>query len=181
MPRRSWAVSAGNDSVVLTGSDASLVVGSAGMNFITGNAGADKFINQNSYGNISAVTNFNTGKGDKIALDTTGSSIMSGNTYNLGGAAITLGTDLADVADAVAIRNDAVQWWQGRLRIPTGYRRAVLQQQWFLCRWRNADWHSHHRWLDTLDFQCQQLHAGLAACGLTEMDRLTRNTSAIRA
>ena len=93
----------GNDTVVLTGSNTSLVVGGAGMNFITGNTGADRFVlDQNGPGNITAVTNFNTAKGDKIALDTSGSTILSGNTYNLGGAAITLGTDLANVANAAA-------------------------------------------------------------------------------
>jgi hypothetical protein len=89
--------------VVLTGSNASLVVGGAGMNFITGNTGADQFvIDQNRYGNVTWLTNFNTAKGDKIALDTSGSGILSGNAYNLGGAAIALGTDLANVADVAA-------------------------------------------------------------------------------
>ena len=93
----------GNDTVVLTGSNASLVIGGAGMNFITGNTGADRFVfNQNGPGNITAVTNFNTAKGDKIALDTSGSAILSGNTFNLGGAAISLGIDLANVANASA-------------------------------------------------------------------------------
>ena len=93
----------GNDTVVLTGSNASLVVGGAGMNFITGNTGADRFvIDQNSYGNVTWLTNFNTAKGDKIALDTSGSAILSGNAYNLGGAAIALGTDLANVANVAA-------------------------------------------------------------------------------
>ena len=93
----------GNDTVVLTGSNASLVIGGAGMNFITGNTGADRFVlDQNGRGNITAVTNFNTAKGDKIALDTSGSAILSGNAYNLGGAAIILGTDLANVANAAA-------------------------------------------------------------------------------
>src|SRR5262249_24794904 len=41
--------------------------------------------------------------GDKIALDTTGSSVMSGDTYDLGGAALTLGTDLATVTNVVQL------------------------------------------------------------------------------
>ncbi len=46
--------------------------------------------------------NFSSAKGDKIALDTTGSSILTGNTYNLGGAALTVGVDLADVTNTAA-------------------------------------------------------------------------------
>ena len=92
----------GNDTIVLTGSNASLVIGGEGNNFITGNAGADRFVlDQNDSGNITAIKNFNP-PGDQIALDTIGSAILSGNTYNLGGAAITLGTDLANVANAAA-------------------------------------------------------------------------------
>ena len=85
----------GNDTIILTGSAATSVVGGAGMNFITGNSAADQFVfNQNGYGNITWLTNFNSAKGDTIALDT--------STYDFGGAAITPGVDLVDVADWAA-------------------------------------------------------------------------------
>jgi len=91
----------GNDTVILTGSNASMVVGGAGMNFITGNSAADQFVlDQNSAGNYSTDLNFSTAKGDKIALDTTGSAILATNTYDLGGAALVDGTNLKAVADA---------------------------------------------------------------------------------
>ena len=62
----------GDDTVILTGSNASTVIGGAGMNFITGNTGADQFVlDQNGAGNNSTILNFSTAKGDKIALDTT--------------------------------------------------------------------------------------------------------------
>ena len=43
--------------------------------------------------------NFNSAKGDMIALDTTGSSTLTGNTYDLGGAALGR-ADLTSAADA---------------------------------------------------------------------------------
>ena len=93
----------GNDTIVLSGSNASMVIGGGGLNFITGNTGADTFVfDQDSTGNNTTVDNFNSAKGDKIALDTTGSSILTGDTYNLGGSALTVGVDLADVASASA-------------------------------------------------------------------------------
>jgi hypothetical protein len=91
----------GNDTIVLTGNTASMVIGAAGINFIKGNIGADQFVlNQNSNGNVSFLTNFSTTNSDKIALDTTDSSTLSGNAYDLGGAALIAGTTLADVANA---------------------------------------------------------------------------------
>jgi Ca2+-binding RTX toxin-like protein len=93
----------GNDTVILTGSNASMVDGGAGMNFITGNTGADEFVlDQNSAGNYSTIQNFNTAKGDKIALDTAGSATLANNTYDLGGAALVDGTNLKAVADAAS-------------------------------------------------------------------------------
>ena len=93
----------GNDTIILSGSVAATVIGGAGLNFITGNSAADQFVfDQNSYGNYSILTNFSATNGDKIALDTTGSGILSGNTYDLGGAALTVGKDLADVANVAA-------------------------------------------------------------------------------
>ena len=75
----------GNDTIILTGNTASMVIGAAGVNFIKGNTGADQFVlDQNSYGNVSFLTNFSTANGDKIALDTTGSGTLSGNAYDLG-------------------------------------------------------------------------------------------------
>ena len=105
-----------------------MVIGGGGLNFITGNTAADQFVfDQNSTGNSSTVKNFNSAKGDKIALDTTGSATLAGNTYNLGGAALTVGVDLADVANAAArLGDDAEQRRQRRLRLRTGYRRPVL-------------------------------------------------------
>ena len=71
------------------------------MNFITGNSAADQFVlDQNSAGNYSTDLNFSTAKGDKIALDTTGSATLATNTYDLGGAALVDGTNLKAVADA---------------------------------------------------------------------------------
>ena len=91
----------GNDTIVLKGSVAATVIGDSGMNFITGNAAADQFaFDQNSYGNSTTVTNFSTAKGDKIALDTTGSNTLATNAYDLGGSGLVLNTDLADVANA---------------------------------------------------------------------------------
>src|SRR5262249_17958335 len=93
----------GDDMVVLSGSNASMVVGSAGMNFITGNGGADQFVlDQNSAGNVSTIQNFNAAKGDKIALDTTGSATLAVNAYDLGGAALVDNTNLKAVANAAA-------------------------------------------------------------------------------
>jgi len=46
------------------------------------------------------VENFSAAKGDKIALDTTGSETLTNDTYNLGGAALALNVDLADVTNA---------------------------------------------------------------------------------
>ena len=93
----------GNDTIVLQGSVAATVIGGGGMNFITGNSAADRFVfDQNSSGNTTTVMNFNAAKGDTIALDTTGSSTLASNSYNLGGAALLLNHDLADVANAAA-------------------------------------------------------------------------------
>ena len=92
----------GADTIVLTGSNASLVDAGAGLNFITGNTGADEFVfDQASAGNTSTITNFNSAKGDMIGLDTTGSSILTGNTYDLGAAALS-SADLTSAADATA-------------------------------------------------------------------------------
>ena len=57
---------------------------------------------QNSYGNLSKVLNFNTSSDDKIVLDTTGSNTLSANTYDLGGNSVILTTDLADVGNVTA-------------------------------------------------------------------------------
>ncbi len=93
----------GNDTFVLTGSTASMVVGRGGANFITGNTGADQFVfDQNSAGNYTTVQNFSAANGNKIALDTTGSSILTTNTYDLNGAALADGTTLKAVADAAS-------------------------------------------------------------------------------
>ena len=107
------------------------------MNFITGNTGADQFVlDQNGAGNNSTILNFSTAKWDKIALDTTGSSTLAVNAYDLGGAALVDGTNLKAVADAAArLGTTEATGQQGRLRLPTGYRRAVLQRQRGL-RWR---------------------------------------------
>ena len=93
----------GNDTIVLTGSNASMVVGGGGMDFITGNSGADQFVfDQASAGDYSTIVNFSAAKGDKICLDTIGSSILTNNTYDLNGAALADGTTLKDVATAAA-------------------------------------------------------------------------------
>jgi Ca2+-binding RTX toxin-like protein len=91
----------GNDTIVLTGSNASMVVGGAGMNFITGNTGADQFVlDQAGAGNYSTVRNFSDAKVDKIALDTTGSSILTTDRYDLGGGALVDNVNLKAVANA---------------------------------------------------------------------------------
>jgi Calpain family cysteine protease len=93
----------GNDTIVLRGNLASMVMGGGGMNFITGDTAADEFVfDQNSSGSLTTLMNFGVAKGDKIALDTTGSSTLGHNTYDLGGAALKLNTDLADVANTGA-------------------------------------------------------------------------------
>jgi Ca2+-binding RTX toxin-like protein len=90
----------GDDTITLTGSNASLVDAHAGMNFITGNSGADQYVfDQSSTGNNSTILNFSSANGDMIALDTTGSATLSGNTYDLGGAALGA-ADLTSAADA---------------------------------------------------------------------------------
>jgi Ca2+-binding RTX toxin-like protein len=90
----------GNDTIVLSGKVASLVIGGGGMNFITGSSAADTFVfDQNSSSNVTKVMNFSTMNGDKIALDTTGSNILGHNTYDLGGAALTLNADIVCVAN----------------------------------------------------------------------------------
>jgi hypothetical protein len=54
----------GDDTIILTGSTSSMVVGGSGMNFVTGDAGADEFVfDQNLAGNVSTVTNFSAAKG----------------------------------------------------------------------------------------------------------------------
>jgi len=94
---------AGADTIVLTGSGTTTVIGGAGLNFITGNTGADQFVfDQNGAGNYSKVMNFNAAKGDRIALDTTGSSALSTNAYDLGGAALVDNVDIKAVANAAA-------------------------------------------------------------------------------
>ena len=111
----------GNDTIILTGSAATSVIGGAGMNFINGNSAADQFVfDQNSYGDITWLTNFNAAKGDTIALDTTGHNTFPGDTYDLGGAALILGTDLADVAD-----------WAARIAttLPNGGKGGFLYEQ----------------------------------------------------
>ncbi len=93
----------GNDTIVLQGTVAATAIGGGGMNFITGNSAADRFVfDQNGYGNTTTVMNFNSAKGDKIALDTTGSNILTDNAYDLGGAPLALNADLADVANAAS-------------------------------------------------------------------------------
>ena len=81
--------------------NASMVIGGAGMNFITGNTGTDTYVfDQHSAGNTSTITNFN---GDLIALDTTGNTTLHTNAYDLGGVALADGTNLFDVADNAAL------------------------------------------------------------------------------
>ena len=93
----------GNDTIVLTGAAGATVIAGGGMNFITGSSGADTFVfNQNAYGSTTWVRNFSTASGDKLALDTTGSATLGTNTFDLGGAALIVGVDLASVADVVA-------------------------------------------------------------------------------
>ena len=93
----------GADTIVLTGAMSSMVIGGGGLNFITGNTAGDQFVfDQDSTGNNTTIMNFSSAKGDKIALDTTGSAILASNAYNLGGAALTVGVDLADVTNAAA-------------------------------------------------------------------------------
>jgi Calpain family cysteine protease len=93
----------GNDTIVLSGNVASQVSGGAGMNFITGGTAADTFVfDQSSAGSVTRVMNFSTMNGDKIALDTTGSNVLGHNTYDLGGAPLTLNADLVNVANATA-------------------------------------------------------------------------------
>ena len=68
----------GADTIVLTGAMSSMVIGGGGLNFITGNTAGDQFVlDQNSNGNNTTIMNFSSAKGDKIALDTTGSSILT--------------------------------------------------------------------------------------------------------
>ena len=118
----------GADTIVLTGSIASMVDRRRRAELHHRQYGGRQFVfDQDSTGNNSTIMNFNSAKGDKIALDTTGSSILASNTYNLGGAALTVGVDLADVANAAArARHDAEQRRKWRLRLRTGYRWAVL-------------------------------------------------------
>jgi Ca2+-binding RTX toxin-like protein len=79
----------GADTIVLTGSNASMVDAGGGLNFITGNSGADQFVfDQASAGNTSTIHNFDDAKGDMIALDTTTSAILPGTNYDLGNAAL---------------------------------------------------------------------------------------------
>ena len=79
------------------------------MNFITGNSGADTFVfDQNSSTNTSTILNFSSANADKIGLDTAGNSTLTGNTYDLGGAALVDGTNLKGVADAATRFTQAV-------------------------------------------------------------------------
>ena len=73
------------------------------MNFITGNSGADTFVfDQNGTG-TSTIMNFSAARGDLIGLDTTGSSTLTNNPYDLGGAALTNSVDIAMVANSTAL------------------------------------------------------------------------------
>jgi hypothetical protein len=91
----------GDDTVVLTGSNAATFVGGAGMNFITGNTGADQFVfDQASGSDLTTVQNFSAAKGDKIGLDTLANPTLTTNTYDLGGAPLTDSVNLQAVADA---------------------------------------------------------------------------------
>jgi len=111
----------GNDTIILTGSVAATVIGGAGLNFITGNSAADQFVfDQNSYGNLTMLLNFGASKGDKIALDTTGSNTFSTNAYDLGGTGLILNKDLAGVANLT-----------GRLAttLPNGGKGGIVYQQ----------------------------------------------------
>ncbi len=93
----------GSDTIVLCGSVASTVLGGGGMNFITGNTGADQFVlDQSSHASCTWLMNFSSAKGDRIALDTAGNATLSANTYDLGGAALVVNTDLAAAADAAS-------------------------------------------------------------------------------
>ena len=93
----------GSDTFVLTGTTASTVIGGGGINFITGNSGADTFVfDQNGTGN-STIMNFSAARGDLIGLDTTGSSTLTNNPFDLGGVSLTNSVDIAMVADNAAL------------------------------------------------------------------------------
>ena len=52
--------------------------------------------------NVSTIMNFNTTKGDRIALDTTAGATLSGNAYDLGAGGLVAGTNLKAAAGAAA-------------------------------------------------------------------------------
>ncbi len=130
----------GNDTLVLTGSNASMVVGGGGMDFITGNSGADECVLDQSTGtDYGTILNFSAAKGDKIALDTTGSSIRTNNTYRPWRGCPEFHEPDGRSRCGNAPHHRGGNRWAGRVCLPAGYRRAVLQRQRKLRWWRQAD------------------------------------------
>jgi len=112
----------GSDTIVLCGSVASTVLGGGGMNFITGNTGADQFVlDQSSHASCTWLMNFSSAKRDRIALDTAGNATLSANTYDLGGAALVVNTDLAAAAADAA--------WRFASTLNNGGKGAFVYQQ----------------------------------------------------
>ena len=156
----------GNDTIILTGNIAATVIGGAGLNFITGNTGADQFVfDQNSYGNYSILTNFSATNGDKIALDTTGSGILSGNTYDLGGAALTAGKDLADVANVAArLATTLANGGKGGFVYEQDTGELFYSGNGSFAGGGTHDRPGHHGRFHPLDLQRQQLRPGVSGC-----------------
>ena len=77
-----------------------MIDGGAGVNEVTGHAAADIFVfDQNSAGNFTTIMNFNQGGGNKIGLDISGSSTLTGNTYDV--SSLTNGVNIEAVATSL--------------------------------------------------------------------------------
>ncbi len=153
----------GNDTITLTSSGTSAVVGGAGMNFITGNTGADEFVlDQSTTGNLMYGYQLQRGQGGQ---DRSGYQCEQHfhprylrpwrctphRQYQPQG-----GSRRGNATDHK--RGD---WRQRRFRLPTKHRRTVLQRQRQLCWWRNACGRDRQQHQHPMDLQRKQLHASL--------------------
>jgi len=70
---------AGNDFITVSSGGAAMIDAGGGVNQVTGHAAADIFVfDQNSVGNFTTVMNFDQADGNKIGLDISGSSTLTG-------------------------------------------------------------------------------------------------------
>ena len=92
---------AGNDFITVTSGGAAMISGGAGVNQVWGHAAADVFVfDQSAVGNFTTVMNFDQADGNKIGLDISGNSTLTGNAYDV--SALTNGVNIEAVATSAA-------------------------------------------------------------------------------